>query len=116
MTPIKIRKSLKERPSIKEVRSRGRNPIYIVLDNIRSLYNVGAIFRSSDAALVQKVFLTGITGKPPHKDIDKSALGATNVVPWEYCRDSRQVILELKSVPYTDLNYQFPLCLVVGNS
>ncbi len=106
-----------------------RMPIYVLLDNVRSLYNVGAMFRSSDAALVSKIFLTGITGKPPNKGIDKSALGATDVVPWEYCPDGLQVIKKLKhdgvaivaleltskSIHYYDMKYSFPVCLVVGN-
>lgn len=117
------------KPSAREVRLRKRAPIYAVLENIRSLFNVGAMFRTSDAALVSKVFLTGITASPPHAEIDKSALGATDVVPWEYCRDCQKPIKELKaagifivaleltrqSVCYTDFKYSFPVCLIVGN-
>ena len=64
----------------------------MLFDNIKSLYNVGAMFRTSDAALVTKIFLTGQTGKPPRKEIDKSALGATDVVPWEYYKDAVKII------------------------
>lgn len=119
----------KSKPSAGEVRLRKRTPIYVVLDGIRSMYNVGAMFRTSDAALVQKVFLTGITPKPPHKGIDKSALGAADVVPWQYVKSAVDVIKELKSqgvpivalelanqsVPYFKMKYAFPVCLVVGN-
>ncbi|MCK9408894.1 MAG: RNA methyltransferase [Bacteriovoracaceae bacterium] len=120
----KNRKKLEEFPSIQ------RNPIYAMADNIRSLYNVGSIFRSSDGALVEKLFLTGFTPHPPRKEIDKTALGATNTVPWEYHKDPLSAVtylkkemvkicvLELttKSVPYYDLTKEnFPLCLVFGN-
>ena len=79
---------MKKNPTIAQIRAKKRTPIYAVFDNIRSLYNVGAMFRTSDAALVEKVFLTGISGTPPHKEIDKTALGATEVVPWEYRKDT----------------------------
>lgn len=119
----------KSKPTVSEVRLRKRSPIFAMFDNIRSMHNVGAMFRSSDAALVSKVFLTGITGKPPHKDIDKSALGATDVVPWQYVRNGTDAVRELKaggvfivaleltkqSVPYCEMNYKFPVCLIVGN-
>src|SRR5579883_3572576 len=72
------------KPSIEEVKQMPRMPLYLVLDNIRSIYNVGAMFRTCDAVLAQKIFLCGITGHPPRKDIDKVALGAVEVVPWEY--------------------------------
>jgi tRNA G18 (ribose-2'-O)-methylase SpoU len=99
-------------------------------DNIRSLYNVGSIFRSSDGALVQKLFLTGFTPAPPRKEIDKTALGSTQTVPWEYHHDPLTAIAQLKqqkvkicaleltdkSIPHYDLTEaDFPLCLVFGN-
>lgn len=119
----------KSKPSIAEVRLKKRTPLFLVLESVRSLYNVGAIFRSSDAALVSKVFLTGDTGSPPRTEIDKSALGATDVVPWEYCRDAKEAVGKLKkdgvsiialeltrqSIPYYEMRYDFPLCLVIGN-
>ncbi len=107
-----------------------RNPLYAMADNIRSLYNVGSIFRSSDGALLQKLYLTGFTPHPPRKEIDKTALGATQTVPWEYVRNPvdavemlqrekiKVCVVELtdQSVPYYDLSLNdFPLCLVVGN-
>lgn len=119
----------KRKPSVPEVRLKKRLPVYAIFENVRSLYNVGAMFRTSDAALVSKVFLAGITPRPPHAGIDKSALGAADVVPWEYCRDCRAVIEKLKSkgvnvvaleltrqsVPYFKMKYDFPVCLVVGS-
>lgn len=68
-------------------------PVSIVLDNIRSLNNIGSVFRTADAFLVEKIYLCGITAKPPHKDIHKTALGATDSVEWEYVEDI-MVLLE----------------------
>ena len=73
-----------------------KTPIVIVLDNIRSLNNIGSIFRTADAFLVKKVYLCGITACPPHKDIHKTALGATESVDWEYRKDALNLIQELK--------------------
>lgn len=126
ITPQEI---LSQKPSVQEMRLRKRTPIYAVFDNIRSLYNVGAMFRTSDAALVSKVFLIGATGIPPRKEIDKSALGATDVVTWEYCPDGISAIKNLKklgvqilaleltrqSIPYFAMEYKFPVAVVVGN-
>lgn len=104
-------------------------PIYALVENVRSLYNVGAIFRTADGAGVSKIFLTGITGQPPHRGIRKVALGAEETVPWDYHPDSVELIERLKkqkvqivvlestqdSIPYDKARYQFPLCLVVGH-
>ncbi|MBQ4914048.1 RNA methyltransferase [Maribacter sp. MMG018] len=68
-------------------------PVSIVLDNIRSLNNIGSVFRTADAFLIKKIYLCGITAKPPHKDIHKTALGATDSVEWEYVEDI-MVLLE----------------------
>jgi tRNA G18 (ribose-2'-O)-methylase SpoU len=106
-----------------------RFPLFTLLDNIRSLYNVGAIFRTADAVRLSKLYLTGITASPPRKEIDKTALGAVNTVPWEYQSDALILIQELKqtgirivvlehtsdSQPYNEFQPTYPLCLVVGN-
>ena len=107
-----------------------RVPVYGLLDNIRSLYNVGSMFRTSDGALISGLFLCGCTPSPPMKEIEKTALGATESVPWEYHADplaaiagarsqgARICVLELTtgSRPYYHLRKSdFPLCLVVGN-
>lgn len=107
-----------------------RLPIYGMLDNIRSLYNVGSIFRTSDGAFIRKLFLSGYTPQPPRKEIEKTALGATESVPWEYHRTvadslaairaagAKLCVLELttRSVPYFSIRREdFPVCLVVGN-
>jgi tRNA G18 (ribose-2'-O)-methylase SpoU len=73
-----------------------KTPLIIVLDNIRSLNNIGSVFRTADAFLVQKIYLCGITAKPPHKDIHKTALGATESVEWEYVADTKEVVKRLK--------------------
>jgi tRNA G18 (ribose-2'-O)-methylase SpoU len=117
------------KPSIHKVKKKKRTPFFVVLDNIRSIYNVGAIFRTCDAMLVEKIYLCGITGHPPRKDIDKVALGAVEVVPWEYCTSIAEAISQLKkqgvticaleqtrqSIHYKKAQYPFPLALVVGN-
>ena len=74
-----------------------KTPVTIVLDNIRSLNNIGSVFRTSDAFLIEKIYLCGITAKPPHKDINKTALGATDSVAWEYVPDTLELVKKLKS-------------------
>ena len=103
--------------------------IYTLVENVRSAYNVGAMFRTADGAGVAKLFLCGISARPPHREIHKVALGAEETVPWEYHPDSQTVLEELKqqqvqvvvleshteSLPYDSAPYRFPLCLVVGH-
>ncbi|MBQ0117960.1 MAG: RNA methyltransferase, partial [Flavobacterium sp.] len=74
-----------------------KTPIIIVLDDIRSLHNIGSVFRTSDAFLIEKIYLCGITATPPNKEIHKTALGATESVDWEYCESAIQLIQKLKS-------------------
>ncbi len=78
-------------------------PVSIVLDNIRSLNNIGSVFRTSDAFLIEKIYLCGITAKPPHKDIHKTALGATESVEWEYVEDILELLKDLKLEGYSSL-------------
>ncbi len=107
-----------------------RLPIYGMLDNIRSLYNVGSMFRSSDGAFVAKLFLSGYTPHPPRKEIDKTALGSTGTVPWEYHKTTEECVAAIRnvgaklcvlehttaSIPYYEIKKSdFPVCLVVGN-
>jgi tRNA G18 (ribose-2'-O)-methylase SpoU len=73
-----------------------KTPIYLVLDNIRSLYNVGSVFRTADAFRVAGIFLCGITATPPHREIQKTALGATETVHWEYFPDTHSAVIALK--------------------
>ena len=120
----------KKRISIEESKSVKRNPIYVMCDNIRSIYNVGSIFRTSDAALIEKLYLTGFSPHPPRPEIEKVALGSTNSVPWEFIQNPVDAVRELKSKGvkivsleiaensrnYTDLELKdFPLCLILGN-
>lgn len=80
-----------------EFKNAKKTPITIVLDNIRSLNNIGSVFRTADAFLVEKIYLCGITATPPHKDIRKTALGATESVAWEYKESTLELVEELKS-------------------
>ena len=84
------------RKNIAAYKAAKKTPILVILDNIRSLNNIGSVFRTSDAFLVEKIYLCGITAVPPHKDIQKTALGATDSVPWEYKEDTLSLIKELK--------------------
>ena len=107
-----------------------RTPVYVLLDSIRSLYNVGSIFRTSDGARISELYLCGYTPHPPRKEIDKTALGATKTVPWKYFENTSDALDILRnkgvricvlehtdqSVSYSALTKaDFPLCLVVGN-
>lgn len=80
-----------------------KSPIVIVLDNIRSLNNIGSVFRTADAFLIEKIYLCGITATPPHKDIRKTALGATESVDWEYREHTLDLISEYNSKGYETL-------------
>lgn len=119
----------KSKPSAEEVKKKKRTPVYVVLDNIRSLHNVGAIFRTCDAVLAEKVYLCGITGTPPAKDVLKTSLGAEETVPWEYEDEAEDVIRDLKSkgvkivaveiahgsIEYSWADIDFPVCFVFGH-
>lgn len=83
------------RISIKEFKTAEKTPLIIVLDNIRSLNNIGSVFRTADAFRIEKIYLCGITAQPPHRDIRKTALGATESVEWEYAEDTVDLILRL---------------------
>lgn len=93
----KLANSELERLSVEAFKETPKSPIIIVLDNIRSLNNIGSVFRTSDAFLVQKIYLCGITATPPHKDIHKTALGATDTVAWEYAKDTLEAVDKLKA-------------------
>ena len=85
-----------ERKNVAEFKEAEKTPIIIVLDDIRSLHNIGSVFRTSDAFLIEKIYLCGITAIPPNKEIHKTALGATETVNWEYAEDVLDVIAKLK--------------------
>ena len=88
------------RLTTEEFKSHKKIPLIVVLDNVRSLHNVGSVFRTSDAFLVEAVYLCGITSVPPHAEIHKSALGAENSVNWKYYEDTLQAVNELKNKDY----------------
>jgi tRNA G18 (ribose-2'-O)-methylase SpoU len=92
------------RISIVEFKSAGKIPVSVILDNVRSLNNIGSIFRTCDAFRVEKLYLCGITACPPHKDIHKTALGATDSVDWEYSEDTITIVKKLKSENYIILS------------
>ncbi|MEZ4839395.1 RNA methyltransferase [Flavobacterium sp.] len=92
----KLANSELERKNIDEFKQAQKTPIIIVLDDIRSLHNIGSVFRTSDAFLIEKIYLCGITATPPNKEIHKTALGATDTVAWEYQKDILSVIEQLK--------------------
>jgi 23S rRNA (guanosine2251-2'-O)-methyltransferase len=119
------------RISVDEFKEAEKMPICILLDNVRSLHNVGSAFRTADAFRIEKIYLTGITGTPPHREIQKTALGATESVAWEYVEKPAQAVENLKAQGYTiviieqtteskplqtfhpDKDYKY--CLVFGN-
>lgn len=100
LRPMKYRKlknSELDRINPEEYKASEKTPLIIILDNIRSLNNIGSVFRSADAFLVKKIYLCGITAQPPHKDIQKTALGATDSVDWEYAENTLDVVSKLQS-------------------
>ncbi|MEZ4778836.1 MAG: RNA methyltransferase [Flavobacteriaceae bacterium] len=92
----KLKNSELERISTEAFQKTEKSPIIIILDNIRSLNNIGSAFRTADAFLIEKIYLCGITATPPHKDITKTALGATESVAWEYTQNTLEVVSNLK--------------------
>lgn len=102
---------------------------FVICDNIRSLENIGSIFRTADALGAAKIYLCGICGTPPNHKISKTALGAEKTIPWEYCKQTGRLIDKLKkskiniialeqdqkAIDFAQFNPQFPLALIVGN-
>src|ERR1039458_4140702 len=104
-------------------------PVAVLLDNVRSMYNVGAFFRTADAAAIEKLYLCGITGRPPRKEISKTALGAEETVAWEHAADAAELIRTLRGRGYEiaavetsihavdlyDWTPGFPVCVAFGH-
>lgn len=88
------------RKNVVEFKKSSKTPIIIVLDNVRSLNNIGSVFRTADAFLIEAVYLCGITGSPPHREIEKTALGATESVSWKHFKTSLEAISELRKLDY----------------
>lgn len=93
----KLKNSELDRINPDEYKASEKTPLIIILDNIRSLNNIGSVFRTADAFLVKKIYLCGITAQPPHKDIQKTALGATESVDWEYVENVMDVVAKVQS-------------------
>jgi 23S rRNA (guanosine2251-2'-O)-methyltransferase len=89
------------RKSVNEFRQSEKTPVVVVLDNIRSMHNVGSVFRTADAFLLKGVYLCGYTPQPPHRDIHKTALGATETVDWRYFSTTVDAVRSLKEEGYT---------------
>jgi len=126
----KLQGSEMNRMTTEQYAGASKHPITLMLHNIRSMWNVGSMFRTADAAGIEKIVLSGYTATPPRKEIEKTALGAQETVSWEYHADPLEALSGLKkegvrifgleitegSQPYTALDpVYFPLCLVVGN-
>jgi tRNA G18 (ribose-2'-O)-methylase SpoU len=119
----------KSKPSVEEAKLKKRTNISLILDNIRSMHNIGAIFRSSEGALIEKIYLCGISATPPRPEIEKTALGATEIVPFEYYDDTSELIEELKNkgvkvvaleladgaTEYNKYELDGPTAIVLGN-
>lgn len=93
----KLKNSELGRKTVEEFKQTNKTPIIVVLDNIRSLNNVGSVFRTSDAFLIEKIYLCGITATPPNKEIHKTALGATESVDWEYVENTMDLVEKLQA-------------------
>ena len=118
-----------DRPTVEEVKFIPRLPISILVENVRSVHNVGSIFRSADGFGAEKIYLTGYTAYPPRKDLHKTALGSENTVPWQYEKESLVMAEQIKkegkilvlieqtheSKSIYDMDFQFPICFIVGN-
>jgi tRNA G18 (ribose-2'-O)-methylase SpoU len=88
------------RKTVEEFKSSQKNSVIAVLENVRSAYNVGSVFRTADAFLLESIYITGYTAKPPHKEIKKTALGAEDSVDWKYFARATEAIAYLKSIGY----------------
>ena len=89
-----------DRKSVEEFKQSDKIPVIVVLENIRSMHNVGSVFRTADAFLIQGIYLCGYTAQPPHRDINKTALGATETVDWKYYPSAVDAVKELRGMGY----------------
>jgi tRNA G18 (ribose-2'-O)-methylase SpoU len=119
------------RKSVDEFKEAEKMPVVVVLDNIRSMHNVGSVFRTADAFLLRGIYLCGYTPQPPHRDIHKTALGATETVEWKYESTTIEAVKQLKQAGYRvyaveqvqnsiplnrfNMNQQQPVAVVFGN-
>lgn len=124
-----IKENIRRKGGTRHLKSAPRHDIYLILDNIRSMYNVGAIFRTCDAVRIKKIYLCGMTATPPREKIFKTSLGAVDWVPWDYKKTALEAINELKalkvqivvleqtdqSIDYKAAKYKKPVAIVVGH-
>lgn len=96
----KLRNNELNRLSLEQYKQTDKTPLIVILDNIRSCNNIGSVFRTSDALLIQKIFLCGITATPPNKDIHKTALDAEKSVEWEYLESTEDAVIKLQNEGY----------------
>ncbi len=89
------------RVGIEDFKKQDKLPIAVILDNVRSMHNIGSVFRTSDGFAIEKIYLCGITAQPPHREIEKTALGATQSIEWIYSPDITGLLRELKEASYT---------------
>ena len=89
------------RKSVEEFKGSEKTPVIVVLENIRSMFNVGSVFRTADAFLIEAIYICGYTAQPPRKEIDKTALGATETVAWKYFASAKEAIEELREKGYS---------------
>lgn len=94
------------RLTVEEFKEADKLPLVVVLDEVRSLHNIGAVFRTSDAFLVNRIYLCGITATPPNAEMHKTALGAENTVDWKYCQNTQDAVNELHEAGYTVLSIE----------
>lgn len=94
------------RLTVEEFKEADKLPLVVVLDEVRSLHNIGAVFRTSDAFLVNRIYLCGITATPPNAEMHKTALGAENTVDWKYCKNTQDAVNELHEAGYTVLSIE----------
>ena len=90
-----------ERKTVDEFKAAEKIPVIVVLDEVRSMNNVGSVFRTADSFLIEAIYLCGMTPKPPHRDIQKTALGATETVRWKYFETTKAAVEELRNEDYT---------------
>ena len=102
----KLKLTEMNRLTVEEFKEEKKTALVVVLDNVRSLHNVGSVFRTADAFLVESVYLCGITCTPPHAEIHKTALGAENTVNWKHYEDTHLAVADLKSDGYTILSIE----------
>lgn len=88
------------RKSVEEFKRSEKTPVIAVIENVRSAYNVGSLFRTADAFLLESIYITGYTAKPPHKEIKKTALGAEDSVDWQYFTTASEAIIQLRTMGY----------------